>query len=277
MSNADQIFINRCTEILSSGESNKGMKVRPVWEDGTLAYSTSIFGVRNEYDLQKEFPIMTLRRTALVSAVDEILWIYQKKSNVVSELSSHIWDSWKGEDGTIGKAYGYQIGKKSMRNGKMIDQMDFVLQEIKENPTDRGIMTNMFNINELDEMNLRPCAYGTQWKVSGDNLSLILFQRSQDMLTASNWNVVQYAVLLMMVAQVSGLKPHKLIHFIGDCHIYDRHIPIVKKLIGRPTYDAPCVTLNPNIKNFYDFTPFDVYVNGEYKYNQFDDKIEVAI
>ena len=276
MSYADDIFKQRCEQILKEGVSDEGYDVRPRWEDGTPAYTKRIFGVVNEYDLAKEFPIMTLRRTALRSAVDEILWIYQKKSNNVNELNSHIWDSWADKKGSIGKAYGYQIGKVSNRDGKELDQMDAILDALKNKPYDRGIMTNMFNINELSEMNLRPCAYGTQWEVTGDKLNLLLHQRSQDMLTASNWNVCQYAILLMMVAQVSGFIPGKLVHVIGDCHIYDRHEELVKELIKLPTHPTPTVMLNPRITNFYDFTVDDVIINS-YKYNSFDHKIPVAI
>ena len=276
MSYADDIFKQRCEQILKEGVSDEGYDVRPRWEDGTPAYTKRIFGVVNEYDLTKEFPIMTLRRTALRSAVDEILWIYQKKSNNVNELNSHIWDSWADKKGSIGKAYGYQIGKVSNRDGKELDQMDAVLDSLKNKPYDRGIMTNMFNIDELSEMNLRPCAYGTQWAVTGDKVNLLLHQRSQDMLTASNWNVCQYAILLMMVAQVSGFIPGKLVHVIGDCHIYDRHEELVKELIKLPTHPTPAVMLNPRITNFYDFTVDDVIINS-YKYNSFDHKIPVAI
>ena len=276
MSYADDIFKQRCEQILKEGVSDEGYDVRPRWEDGTPAYTKRIFGVVNEYDLTKEFPIMTLRRTALRSAVDEILWIYQKKSNNVNELNSHIWDSWADKKGSIGKAYGYQIGKVSNRDGKELDQMDAILDALKNKPYDRGIMTNMFNIDELSEMNLRPCAYGTQWEVTGDKLNLLLHQRSQDMLTASNWNVCQYAILLMMVAQVSGFIPGKLVHVIGDCHIYDRHEELVKELIKLPTHPTPTVMLNPRITNFYDFTVDDVIINS-YKYNSFDHKIPVAI
>lgn len=276
MSYADEIFKQRCLDILNNGESDERFNVRPRWEDGTPAHTKRIVGVVNTYDLQKEFPIMTLRRTALKSAVDEILWIYQKKSNNINDLNSHIWDSWADESGSIGKAYGYQIGKKFNKNGKQIDQMDSVLEALKNTPYDRGIITNMFNFHDMSEMNLRPCAYGTQWEVTGDKLNLLLNQRSQDMLTASNWNVVQYAILLLMVSQVTGFKPGKLVHVIGDCHIYDRHEEIVRELIKKPTFHAPTVMLNKNIQDFYNFTVDDVIING-YVYNPFDYEIPVAI
>lgn len=276
MSYADEIFKQRCLDILNNGESDERFNVRPRWEDGTPAHTKRIVGVVNTYDLQKEFPIMTLRRTALKSAVDEILWIYQKKSNNINDLNSHIWDSWADESGSIGKAYGYQIGKKFNNNGKQIDQMDSVLEALKNTPYDRGIITNMFNFHDISEMNLRPCAYGTQWEVTGDKLNLLLNQRSQDMLTASNWNVVQYAILLLMVSQVTGFKPGKLVHVIGDCHIYDRHEEIVRELIKKPMFHAPTVMLNKNIQDFYNFTVDDVIING-YVYNPFDYEIPVAI
>lgn len=281
MSYADDIFIKRCNEIISEGYSDKGYDVRPHWNDGTEAHTYRKFGVVNEYDLQKEFPIMTLRRTALKSAVDEMLWIYQKKSNDVSKLSSHIWDQWKDETGTIGKAYGYQIGKEYLHhfegeNEIYLDQMDAVIYDLKTNPSSRRIITNMYNLSELHEMNLYPCAYSTTWSVTGEYLNLLLNQRSQDMLTASNWNVAQYAILLMMVSQVTGFKPGKLVHVIADCHIYDRHVDIVKELIKKPTYPAPDVKINPYVRDFYDFTPDDVIINN-YKYNNFNHEIEVAI
>lgn len=287
MSYADEIFKKRCTEIIEEGCSDEGVDVRPHWEDGTPAHTIYKFGVVNEYDLRKEFPIMTLRRTALRSAVDEILWIYQKKSNNINDLKSHIWDQWANEEGSIGKAYGYQIGKpfthhydlpygKSDFEAVKMDQMDAVLFDLKENPNSRRIITNMYNMDDLGEMNLYPCAYSTTWSVSGEYLNLLLNQRSQDMLTASNWNVCQYAVLLMMVAQVTGFKPGKLVHVIANCHIYDRHIEIVKDLIKRPTFEAPQVLINPHVTNFYDFTVDDVRLNN-YQYNPFYDTIEVAI
>lgn len=287
MSYADEIFKKRCIEIIEEGYTDKYSQVRPHWKDGTPAYTIYKFGVVNEYDLQKEFPIMTLRRTALRSAVEEILWIYQKKSNNIHDLNSHIWDQWADDKGTIGKAYGYQIGKPychhqvmNAENGKLedveLDQMDAVLYDLTTNPQSRRIITNMYNLDELNDMNLYPCAYSTTWSVTGNYLNLLLNQRSQDMLTASNWNVCQYAVLLMMVAQVTGFKPGKLIHVITNCHIYDRHIDIIKDLIKQPMHCAPTVTINPYVRNFYDFTVDDIQINN-YKFNPFYDEIEVAI
>lgn len=284
MSYADEVFIKRCEEIINEGYSDEMYDVRPKWDDGVPAHTIRKFGVVNEYDLEKEFPIMTLRRTALKSAVDEILWIYQKGSNIVDELNSHIWDQWKGPDGTIGKAYGYQINKLYKHHidpetgyWQSMDQMSAVLYDLKKNPSSRRIMTNMYNLEDLNEMNLYPCAYSTTWSVTGDKLNLVLNQRSQDMLTASNWNVVQYAILLMMVARDTGFKPGKLLHVIADCHIYDRHINIVKDLIKKETFPAPKVNLNPDVKNFFEFTVDDVIIEGDYKFNDFDYKIPVAI
>lgn len=246
-----------CSDIIENGFSTEGEKVRPKWPDGTYAYTLKRFGVVNRYDLSKEFPAITLRKTYIRSAIDEILWIWQKKSNNVHDLNSHIWDEWADEDGSIGKAYGYQLGvKHQYREGEM-DQVDRVLYDLKHNPYSRRIMTNIYVHKDLHEMNLYPCAYSMTFNVTGNKLNGILNQRSQDVLAANNWNVVQYAALLMMISQVSGFEPGELVHVIADAHIYDRHIPIVKELIQRPTYKAPKVTLNPNVHNFYDFTVDD--------------------
>ena len=246
-----------CKDIIENGYSTEGEKVRPKWEDGSYAYTLKRFGIINRYDLSKEFPAITLRKTYIRSAIDEILWIWQKNSNNVHDLNSHIWDSWADEDGSIGKAYGYQLGVKHQYKEGEMDQVDRVLFDLKNNPYSRRIMTNIYVHADLHEMNLYPCAYSMTFNVTGNKLNAILNQRSQDVLTAGNWNVVQYAALLMMISQVSGFEPGELVHVIADAHIYDRHIPIIKELITRPTYDAPKVTLNPNVKNFYDFTVDD--------------------
>ncbi len=264
MSKADIIFKNMCEDIIANGTDTKGEKVRPHWEDGELAYTVKKFGVINRYDLREEFPAITFRKTALKSATDEILWIWQKKSNNVNELSSHIWDSWADEDGSIGKAYGYQLGVKHKYKEGEMDQVDRVIYDLKNNPFSRRIMTNIYVHSDLSEMNLYPCAYSMTFNVTTDKetgklvLNGILNQRSSDVLTANNWNVVQYAVLLCMIAQVCDMIPGELVHVIADCHIYDRHIELVKELISRPTYPAPKFWLNPEVKDFYDFTPDDV-------------------
>jgi len=276
MSIADKIFIQTCTDIIENGFSDEKLDVRPHWADGTKAHTVKKFGIVNRYDLQKEFPIITLRRTAFRSAVDEILWIWQKKSNNVNDLNSHIWDSWADETGSIGKAYGYQLGKKSIYKEGEFDQVDRVLYDLKHNPQSRRIMTNIYNFEDLHEMNLYPCAYSMTFNVTGDTLNGILNQRSNDVLTANNWNVVQYAVLLIMMAQVSGLKAGELVHVIADAHLYDRHIPIVKKILTNPQFEAPKLIVNPDVKNFYDFT-VDDFELVDYKYNKLEDKIEVAI
>ena len=254
MCRADELFINMCRDIIENGYSTEGEKVRPKWEDGTSAYTIKQFSIVNRYDLSKEFPAITVRKTYIKSAVDEVLWIWQKKSNNVNDLNSHIWDSWADADGSIGKAYGYQLGVKHKYAEGMMDQVDRLIYDLKNNPYSRRMITNMYVHQDLNEMNLYPCAYSMTFSVTGDKLNAILNQRSQDILTANNWNVVQYSALLMMIAQVTGFKPGELVHVIADAHIYDRHIPIVKELIERPTYPAPKVTLNPEIKNFYDFT-----------------------
>ena len=264
MSYADKVFINMCRDIIENGTSTEGEKVRPKWEDGTAAYTIKKFGVVNRYDLSKEFPALTLRRTAIKSCVDELLWIWQKKSNNVHELKSHIWDSWADENGSIGKAYGYQMQVKHQYKEGMMDQVDRVLYDLKENPYSRRIMTNLYVHEDLHEMNLYPCAYSMTFNVTKEEgseqltLNGILNQRSQDVLTANNWNVCQYAVLLHMFALVCGMKAGELVHVIADAHIYDRHIPLIEELISREPLPAPKFWLNPEVKDFYDFTPDDV-------------------
>ena len=276
MSRADELFIKTCREIIDNGYWDTDQNVRPHWEDGTPAHTVKKFCIVNRYNLQEEFPIITLRRTAFKSAIDEILWIWQKKSNNINDLNSHIWDSWADENGSIGKAYGYQLGVKHKYKEGMMDQVDRVLYDLKHNPASRRIMTNIYVHQDLSEMNLYPCAYSMTFNVSGDTLNGILNQRSNDVLTANNWNVVQYAILLMMLAQVSGLKAGELVHVIADAHIYDRHVPIVEKILNNPQYPAPKVWINPEVKNFYDFTVDDFKLEG-YEYTKLEDKIEVAI
>ena len=254
MSLADDLFIIMCKDIIDNGYSTEGEKVRPKWEDGTYAYTIKRFGVVNRYDLSKEFPAITLRKTYVKSAIDELLWIWQKKSNNVHDLKSHIWDSWADENGSIGKAYGYQLGVKHKYKEGMMDQVDRLIYDLKNNPYSRRMLTNIYVHQDLSEMNLYPCAYSMTFNVTGDRLNAILNQRSQDVLAANNWNVVQYAVLVHMLAQVTGFKPGELVHVIADAHIYDRHIPIVKELITRPTHPAPKFYMNPDVKDFYDFT-----------------------
>ena len=266
MSKADDIFIKMCNEIINEGCSTEGEKVRPKWEDGSYAYTLKRFGVVNRYDLSKEFPAITLRKTYVKSAIDELLWIWQKKSNNVHDLKSHIWDAWADEDGSIGKAYGYQLGVKHQYKEGMMDQVDRVIYDLKNNPYSRRIMTNIYVHQDLSEMNLYPCAYSVTFNVTGNKLNAILNQRSQDVLAANNWNVVQYAVLVHMLAQVCGFEAGELVHVIADAHIYDRHIPIVKELITRETHPAPIFKMNKDIKNFYEFTVDDFeienYVTG---------------
>ena len=266
MSVADKIFIDMCNDIIENGCSTEGEKVRPKWEDGTAAYTIKKFGVVNRYDLSKEFPALTLRRTALKSAFDEILWIWQKKSNNINDLNSKIWDSWADEVGSIGKAYGYQMQVKHEYNEGMMDQVDRVIYDLKNNPYSRRIMTNIYVHQDLSKMNLYPCAYSMTFNVTkekdSDKLTLnaILNQRSQDVLAANNWNVCQYSLLVMMLAQVCDMKAGEFVHVIADAHIYDRHIDLVKELIGRETFDAPKVSLNPAVTDFYDFTVDDLLV-----------------
>lgn len=276
MSRADMLFIENCKKILNEGFSDEHLDVRPKWDDGAPAHTIKTFGIVNRYDLSVEFPILTLRRTYFKSALDELLWIWQKKSNNVHELASGIWDQWADEDGSIGKAYGYQLGVKHKYKEGMFDQVDRVLYDLKYNPQSRRIMTNIYVHADLSEMNLYPCAYSMTFNVTGDKLNAILNQRSQDMLTANNWNVCQYAALVHMLAQVSGLKAGELVHCIADAHIYDRHIPIIRELIVREPKDAPKLVIDENIHEFYEFKSDSLRLEG-YKPHKFDTKIPVAI
>ncbi len=276
MGSADIAFINTCKDILENGSWVVDERVRPKWPDGELAYTKKKFCVVNRYDLEKEFPLMTLRSVSLKLAVDEILWIYQKKSNNIHDLNSHVWDSWADENGTIGKAYGYQAGIKHHYREGDFDMVDRVLYDLKNNPCSRRIMTNLYNFQDLSEMALYPCAYSMTYNVVDGRLCAILNQRSQDMLAANAWNVAQYAALVMMIAQVSGLRPGEFVHVIADCHIYDRHIPIVEELIKRTAFESPKVTLDPSITNFYDFTP-DSFKVENYQHGEKIPKFEVAI
>lgn len=275
MSLADKYFIENCRDIIEHGSWDTNSEVRSRWEDGTPAHTVKKFCVVNRYNLQEEFPVMTLRRIYYRSAIEEILWIYQKKSNRVADLSTHIWDSWADENGTIGKAYGWQLGQKSIYPEGEFDQVDRVLYDLSHNPASRRIMTNMYNHKDLHEMGLAPCAYSMTFNVTGDTLNAILNQRSQDMLTANNWNVCQYAALLIMFAKASGLKAGELVHVIADAHIYDRHIDAVKRIIEKEPYPAPEMVVE-DITDFYKFTK-NSFTLKDYKYHDFDEKIEVAI
>lgn len=276
MSKADVLFINMCNQILENGSSSEGQNVRPRWEDGTPAHTIKCFGIVNRYNLQEEFPALTLRPTAIKSAFDELLWIWQRKSNRIEDLNSHIWDEWAGADGTIGKAYGYQLGKKyKFAQGEM-DQVDNVLWQLKNAPYSRRIITNIFNFEDLSEMNLEPCAYSMTFNVTGNKLNAILNQRSQDILAANNWNVVQYSLLVHMLAQVCGFEVGELVHVIADAHIYDRHVPIIREMLDRPQFAAPKITLNPEIKDFYQFTVNDLKVDN-YENNPQIKNIPIAI
>lgn len=276
MSYADRVFVENIKDILENGYSDEELNVRPKWEDGTPAHTVKKFCMVNRYDLSKEFPIITVRKTFFKSCIKELLWIWQKKSNKIADLDSHIWDSWADENGTIGKAYGYQLGVKHKYPEGEFDQVDRVLYDLKHNPASRRIMTNLYNHHDLNEMGLAPCAYGLTLNVTGDKLNAILNQRSQDMLTANNWNVCQYAVLVHMFAQVSGLKAGEFVHVVADAHIYDRHIPLVKKLLENTQYEAPAFRIDTSVKDFYDFT-VDSFSLENYQANDFNEKIEVAI
>lgn len=276
MSKADEIFINMCKDIIENGESSEGQVIRAKWEDGTPAHTIKKFCIVNRYNLREEFPIITLRPTAFKLAVGELLWIWQKKSNNIKGLGSHIWDSWADENGSIGKAYGYQLSIKHQYKEGMFDQVDRIIYDLNHNPYSRRIIANMYNHHDLHEMALYPCAYSVTFNVTNGRLNMILNQRSSDVLVANNWNVCQYAILVHMMAQVSNLEVGELVHVIADAHIYDRHIPLVEELIKRPTFDAPKLEINKDIKNFYDFT-VDDFKLVDYKKNPQIKGIPVAI
>lgn len=276
MSYADKIFIKNCKQILKHGVWDTDGNVRPVWKDGAAAHTVKSFCIVNRYDLSKEFPIITIRETFLKKAIDEILWIWQKKSNNIHDLGSKIWDSWADKDGSIGKAYGYQLGVKHKYKEGMFDQVDRVLYDLKNNPYSRRIMTNIYVHQDLSEMNLYPCAYSVTFDVANGKLNAILNQRSQDVLAANNWNVCQYAILVHMFAQVSGLEVGELVHVISNAHIYDKHIPIIQDIIKNKQYKAPKLVVDKNIKNFYDFT-VDSFKLVDYKFHKNKEKFEVAI
>ena len=276
MSRADRIFVENCRQILDHGYWDTDQDVRPHWDDGTPAHTVKHFGIVNRYDLSKEFPILTIRRTYWRTAVDEILWIWQAKSNNINDFRWHIWDSWADETGSIGKAYGYQLGVKHQYKEGMFDQVDRVLYDLKNNPASRRILTNIYNFQDLHEMHLYPCAYSMTFNVSGNRLNAILNQRSQDMLAANNFNVVQYAVLVHMFAQASGLEAGELMHVIADAHIYDRHVPLIEKILQNPQKEAPKFIIDPDVKDFYAFNR-DSFKLENYEYSPFEDKIPVAI
>ena len=275
MSVADKIFVDNMKEILNNGVWDTHLDVRPKWADGAPAHTVKKFGIVNRYNLAEEFPILTIRRTAFKSCIDEILWIWQKKSNNIHDLNSKIWDQWADESGSIGKAYGYQLGVKNIYKEGEFDQVDRVLYDLKHNPASRRILTNIYTFADLHEMNLYPCAYSMTFNVSGDTLNGILNQRSNDMLTANNWNVVQYAILLIMFAQVSGLKAGELVHVIADAHVYDRHVDMIKEIIEMEQYPAPKLWVDPSVKNFYEFT-VDSFKLIDYKCNPKKYDIPVA-
>lgn len=276
MSKADTIFIQNCRDILQNGSWDTAYDVRPRWEDGTPAHTIKKFGMVNRYNLASEFPIITLRRTAFKSCIDEILWIWQKKSNNIKDLNSHIWDSWADENGTIGKAYGYQLGVKHHYAEGEFDQVDRILYDLKHNPTSRRILSNIYNHHDLSEMGLYPCAYSVTFNVTNGRLNALLNQRSQDMLVANNWNVCQYAVLTHMMAQVSGLQVGELVHVVADAHLYDRHLPLLEKVLQQEPYPAPVFHIDTSVTNFYDFT-VDSFSLENYRYHTLEEKIPVAI
>ncbi len=275
MSLADKVFIKNCKDILNNGFWDTSLDVRPKWEDGTPAHTIKKFGLVTRYDLKGEFPILTIRKTNFEAAIDEILWIWQKKSSNVNDLNSKIWDSWADETGSIGKAYGYQLAQKHIYKEGEFDQVDRLLFDLRNNPQSRRIIANMYNHTDLHEMHLYPCAYSLTLNTSGNTLNAILNQRSQDMVVANNWNVVQYSILVKMLAAASGLVAGELVHVVADAHIYDRHIPILEEIIKRPQYDAPKLIMNEK-EDFYSYKVEDFALEN-YKFSLLGTRLPVAI
>ena len=276
MSLADSVFIENCRKIITEGFWDRDHPVRPKWSDGQPAHTVKVFGIVNRYRLDREFPIITIRKTNLKNAIDEILWIWQRKSANICDLHSHIWDAWADENGSIGKAYGYQLSVKHRYPEGEFDQVDRVLYDLIHNPLSRRIMTNIYNHADLNEMGLYPCAYSMTFNVTGGCLNAVLNQRSQDMLAANNWNVCQYAVLVHMFARACNLRVGELVHVIADAHIYDRHIPIVEKMLENSPYDAPSLIINENVRDFYHFT-VDDFVLENYNYHKMKEKVPIAV
>lgn len=270
----DDIFIKMVNDILENGSFNFNEKARAKWEDGTKAQTIKKFGIINRYDLSKEFPIQTQRPVNFKMAIDEILWIWQKKSNKIEELNSKIWNRW-AKNGNIGKAYGYQMSIKHKYNEGWFDQVDRIIYLLKNDSQSRRMITNIYVHNDLNEMNLYPCAFSVIFNVTNNRLNAILNQRSQDVLTANAWNVCQYAALIHMFSNISNLDPGELVHVISDAHIYDRHKEIIKELIKRPVYKTPKFIINKDIKDFYKFTLNDFKLENYNHGKQI--KFEVAV
>ena len=300
MSLADKYFKEAANKILTEGYSDESMQVRPHWEDGTPAHTIKTFCYVCRYDLSKEFPILTLRRQAFKTMIKELLWMWQMKSNNINDVDFHIWDQWADENGSIGKTYSYQLAQKyghhKIKEGEdlssypsaeigndgwvYLDQVDGVLYDLKNNPASRRIITNMWQIKDLKDMNLAPCVYETLWDITPDGkLNMTLIQRSGDMCAAAapgGFDTIEYATLLYLMAHVCGYKPGEFVHIVNNLHIYDRHIDIIKKVCNNPEYDAPKLWINTDKTDFYDFT-IDDFKLIDYQSTKLEEKIEVAI
>ena len=280
MSYADTLFKQEINEILTNGFNDKDYPVRPKWPDGTPAHTIKTFCAVRRYDLSKEFPILTLRQQAFKGVVRELLWMWQKKSNVVDELgpSASIWRAWEWPDGTIGKTYGYQLGKKSDYGYGEFDQVDNLLYLLKNKPMDRRMIVTMWCPQDLKEMALPPCVYESIWDVSNGKLNCTLIQRSGDVLAAASsggWDTMEYAILVHMIAQVCGYQVGELVHIVHNLHIYDRHVEAVKEVMQNPEYPAPTLWINPDVKDFYAFTEDDFKLI-DYQATKLSTKFEVA-
>ena len=268
MSQADKYFIEEAVHLLTEGFNDKDYPVRPKWPD-----------VRR-YDLSKEFPALTLRTQAFKGVVRELLWMWQKKSNVVDELgkSAIIWKAWERPDGTIGKTYGYQLGQVHHYEYGDFDQVDNLIYLLKNKPMDRRMIVTMWNPADLHDMALPPCVYESLWYVADGKLNCTLIQRSGDLLAAAasgGWDTMEYAILVHMLAQVCGYQVGELVHIVDNLHIYDRHTDAVRECLGNPEYPAPKLWINPEVKDFYAFTEDDFRLDN-YQSTKLSTKFEVA-
>ena len=253
MSYADKLFIDMCSDIIENGYSTEGEKVRPKWPDGTYAYTIKKFGVVNRYDLSKEFPAITLRKTYIRSAIDEILWIWQKKSNNVHDLNSHIWDEWADANGDLGPIYGVQWRHWKTSDGGYIDQISNLIHQIKTNPDSRRLVVSAWNVGEIDKMALPPCHMFFQFYVAQGKLSCQLYQRSCDIFLGVPFNIASYSLLTHMIAQQCDLDVGDFIWTGGDCHIYNNHFEQVKLQLSREPRPYPKLIIKRRPDSIFDY------------------------
>jgi thymidylate synthase len=262
MSLADQIFISNCRDIIDNGVWDTDREVRPRWEDGAPAHTVKKFGIVNRYDLSKEFPILTIRRTYWKSAIDELLWIWQAKSNNVRELRTRVWDAWADENGELGPVYGKQWRSWQCPDGRVVDQISDLINQIKTNPDSRRLMVCAWNPADVDKMALPPCHCLFQFYVVNGKLSCQLYQRSADVFLGVPFNIASYALLTMMIAQVCGLQPGEFVHTFGDVHIYKNLYAQVDEQLTREPRPLPKMVINPEVTDIFSFQFEDFKLEG---------------